>query len=93
MESRKTNMKMKTTLPWQQRARGRARRVQLKEPLQDSAERRSLTRTKSSALLAISLGIFPVNVSTGRKSNPRSRLLLQLIWMHLQLDLKMNFHY
>jgi hypothetical protein len=73
------------------KGKGRTRRDQLKELLQDMAAR-SLTPTKSSAFLAINLGILPANVPTRRRENPRSRWLLQLIWMHLQLDLKINFH-
>jgi hypothetical protein len=48
--------------------------------------------SKSNALLAISLDILPANVPTRRRENPRSRWLLQLIWMHLQPDLRMSFH-
>jgi hypothetical protein len=74
VESKKINLKMKTTLPWQQRARGRARRIQRKEPLQDRATRRSLTPTKSSDFIGINLGIFPPNIPTGRHGKPKKQM-------------------
>jgi hypothetical protein len=90
VENRKINLKMKRTLLWHQRAREEQESYEGISSKQGSKKKFDTSKVKCFAFHH--LGIFPANVPTRRRENPRSRWLPQLIWMHLQPDLRMNFH-